>query len=130
MVRRVCNEFGTLHSWSPDNRFLCSGDGTVSLINLATGEISDYLKPSQSSLFLAKFTRDGHWVTLAALERQASPLRLEVLASPFRPDARSEQTDWIRVVSDQYYNDKPAWSDGNRIYFVSDRDGSALVTAG
>jgi hypothetical protein len=46
------------------------------------------------------------------------------LVAPFQRDTPSKESDWIRVVSDQHYNDKPRWSpDGNRIYFVSDRDG-------
>ena len=47
---------------------------------------------------------------------------------PFSVDTPSKESDWIRVVSDQHWNDKPRWSpDGNRIYFVSDRDGFACL---
>ena len=72
----------------------------------------------------ATLTHDGRWITFVALEGQASPLRLEVLIAPFQRDTPSKESDWIRVVSDQHWNDKPRWSpDENRIYFVSDRDG-------
>ena len=79
---------------------------------------------SQSSVTHATLTHDGRWITFVALDGQASPLRLEVLVTPFQRDTPSKESDWIRVVSDQHWNDKPRWSpDENRIYFVSDRDG-------
>jgi eukaryotic-like serine/threonine-protein kinase len=54
--------------------------------------------------------------------------QLQVLAAPFDPETPPKESDWVEVVSDQYWNDKPRWSpDGNRIYFVSDRDGFACL---
>jgi eukaryotic-like serine/threonine-protein kinase len=51
-----------------------------------------------------------------------------VLVAPFQRDIPSKESNWITVVSDLHYNDKPRWSpDGNRIYFVSDRDGFACL---
>ena len=95
------------------------------MIDVATGKVvGNYLQSSQLSLFHATFTLDGRWITFVALDRQASLLRLEVLIAPFQRDIPSKESDWIRVVSDQHWNDKPRWSpDENRIYFVSDRDG-------
>ena len=101
---------------------------TVGLINLATGKAGNYLQSSQSWVAHATLTHDGRWITFVASERQASPLRLEVLIAPFQLDTPSKESDWIKVVSDPHYNDKPHWSpDEDRIYFVSDRDGYACL---
>jgi len=98
------------------------------MINLATGKTGTYLESSRFGLYHATFTHDGRWITFVALDRQASPSRLQVLATRFQLDAPPKEIDWIRVVSDQHWNDKPRWSpNGNRIYFVSDRDGFACL---
>ena len=94
------------------------------MINLATRKARNYLQSSQSSRVHATLTHDGRWITFRASDRQASPLRLEVLVAPFQLDTPPKESDWIKVVSDQHWNDKPRWSpDENRIYYVSDRDG-------
>jgi eukaryotic-like serine/threonine-protein kinase len=98
------------------------------LINLATGKADNYLQSSQFALFHATLTHDGRWITLNAFDTRAFPSRLQVLAAPLQPDTPSKESDWIRVASDQHWNDKPRWSpDENRIYFVSDRDGFACL---
>jgi len=129
LLQKLCDACGSPWGWSPDNKFLLfaqAGRGfrTIGLINLATGNAGNYLQSSQLSLFHATLTHDGRWITFVALDPRASPLRLEVLIAPFQRDAPSKESDWIRVVSDQHWNDKPRWSpDENRLYFVSDRDG-------
>jgi Tol biopolymer transport system component len=129
-LQKLCDGCGQPWGWSPDNKFLFFAQarrdwGAVGLINLATRKVGDYLQASQSSQSFvahATLTHDGRWITFVG--GLASPLRLEVLIAPFQRDAPSKESDWIRVVSDQHWNDKPRWSpDENRIYFVSDRDG-------
>jgi Tol biopolymer transport system component len=129
LVQKLRDPGGAVFGWFPDNTLLFYGrrrgaKATIEMINLATGKVGNYLQSSQFSLFHATLTQDGRWITFVALDGQASPLRLEVLIAPFQRDAPPKESDWIRVVSDQHWNDKPRWSpDGNRIYFVSDRDG-------
>jgi len=133
LLQKLCDACGSPWGWSPDNKFLFFAQGerkwrTVGLINLATGKVGNYLQSSQLSLFHANLTHDGRWITFVALDRQAFPSRLQVLAAAFQLGTPSNESDWIRVVSDQYWNDKPRWSpDGDRIYFVSDRDGFACL---
>jgi hypothetical protein len=98
------------------------------MINLVSGKAGTCLQSSELFLYHATLTHDGRWITFNAFDRHASPPRLEVLVAPFQRDTPSKESDWIRVVSDQHWNDKPRWSpDGNRIYFVSDRDGSTCL---
>jgi len=131
LPQKLCGECGYSWGLSPDNKFLfffakrgTANDRlhpTVALMNLATGKISDYLQSSRFSLAHPNLTHDGRWITFSAID---SPTRSEILVTPFEPNARSNESDWIRVVSDQHWNHRPHWSpDGNRIYFLSDRDG-------
>jgi len=132
LPKKLRDAGGQPWGWFPDNTFLFSTSGstrrTVDMINLATGKVGDYLKSSQFSVFHATLTHDGRWITFLALDTTASPSRLQVLVAPFQLETPPKESDWIRVVSDPYWNDKPRWSpDGNRIYFVSDRDGFACL---
>ena len=108
--------------WTPE------GDRGMRLIKVASGTVSDYLQSSNSSLWNAQLTTDGRWITFNAMDRQASQLRLSVVAARFQLEIPPKESDWIQVVRDSHWNDKPRWSpDGNRIYFVSDRDGFACL---
>jgi eukaryotic-like serine/threonine-protein kinase len=129
----LCDGCSQPWGWFPDNKLLFHREvrgirATVGVINLATGKVGTYLESSHFGLYHATFTHDGRWITFVALDRQTSPSRLQVLVAPFQRDPPSKESGWIRVVSDQHWNDKPRWSpDGNRIYFVSDRDGFACL---
>src|SRR5262249_28184852 len=135
LLQKVCDGCGIPGGWSPDNRFLffqevdrVSRDGrkTIGLVNLATGKAVTWLQSSEFSLYVPALTHDGRWITFVAFERGPLRGRPQVLAAPFQVDRPSNERDWIRITSDQHWNDKPRWSpDGNRIYFVSDRDGFA-----
>jgi WD40-like Beta Propeller Repeat len=133
LVQKLRDGDGLPWGWFPDNTLLFHLQGrgipvAVDIINLATRKARTYLQSSQFALFHATLTQDGRWITFNALDTQHFPSRLQVLAAPFQRDTPSKESDWIRVASDQHWNDKPRWSpDGNRIYFVSDRDGSACL---
>jgi eukaryotic-like serine/threonine-protein kinase len=100
----------------------------IGMISLATGKVGNYLQSSQFGIFHATLTQDGGWITFLAFHTQVFPSRLWVLAAPFQGETPPKESDWIRIVSDQHWNDKPRWSpDGKRIYFVSDRDGFTCI---
>jgi eukaryotic-like serine/threonine-protein kinase len=134
LLQKLCDGCGGPWGWSPDNKLLFhlqrgKGDRTaIGIIDLATRKASNCLQSSEFLLFHATLTHDDRWIAFNAFDSKASPPRLAVLVAPFQRDSPSKESDWIKVVSDQHYNDKPRWSpDGNRIYFVSDRDGFACL---
>jgi len=133
LLQKLCDGCSQPWGWFPDNKLLFHREAqgvraTIGMIDLATGKTGTYLESSRFALYHATFTYDGRWITFNALDRQTSPSRLQVLAAPFQLDTPSKEGNWIRVVSDQHWNDKPRWSpDGNRIYFVSDRDDFACL---
>ena len=131
LLRKFCDGCGHPLGWSPDNKLLfVEGQRrfTIGTVNLDTAKASNCLESSRSALFLADLSRDGRWITFVSFEREALPSHPQVLAAPFQPDHPSNESDWIRITSDHHWNDKPHWSpDGNRIYFVSDRDGSTCL---
>jgi eukaryotic-like serine/threonine-protein kinase len=133
MFQNLCKECGSPWGWSPDNTVLFynqdrGGRDAIDMINLASGKVGNCLRSTQFDLYLATLTRDSRWITFVALDNRALPSRLEVLAAPFKLENPPKESDWIRVVSDQHWNDKPRWSPHeDRIYFVSDRDGFACL---
>jgi Tol biopolymer transport system component len=136
LLQKLCDGCGPTFGWSSDNKFLFfhgegpEARGTINLLNLANGKVGVYLQSSHLGLVLADLTHDGRWITFVAFERGALPRRRgpQVLAAPFQVDRPPNESDWIRIANDPHWNDKPRWSpDGNRIYFVSDRDGFACV---
>jgi len=130
LFRKVSDQTGHSWGWSPDNKFLffLRPVGIVGLFSLATGKVGNYLQSSRFLVYHANLTRDGRWMTFVALDTGPSPSRLQVLAARFEHETPPKESDWIRIVSDPYWNDKPRWSpDGDRIYFVSDRDGFACL---
>jgi serine/threonine protein kinase len=125
LLQKLCDGCGVPWGWFPDNKLLFNMQPQgIGMISLATGKVGNYLQSSQFGLFHAKFTQDGRWITFSGLDTQAFPSRLWVLAAPFQGETPPKESDWIGIVRDQHWNDKPRWSpDGKRIYFVSDRDG-------
>ena len=89
-------------------------------MNLTSGNVSRYLQSSLCSVN-SDLLHDGRWLSFLA----GGPGRpVEVMATRFQPDTPAKEGDWIKVVRDQHYNDKPRGPpDGNRIYFTSDSDG-------
>jgi len=102
-------------SWGNSARVLLaefSASFDFVIINIRAGDCLHKFLLSQMPLKVPQ-----NLFTFGALDTQASQLRLEVLVAPFQLDTPSKKSDWIRVVSDQNWNDKPRWSpDGNRIY--------------
>jgi eukaryotic-like serine/threonine-protein kinase len=132
LLQKLCDGCGIPLGWSPDNRLLFHGDdggrATIDRADVAAGKADIYLQSSHLALANADLTHDGRWITFNGFDHQASLARLQVLAARFQLGTPPNESDWIKVVSDPHYNDKPRWSpDGNRIYFVSDRDGFACL---
>jgi Tol biopolymer transport system component len=131
LTEKVCDGCGHPAGWSPDSKLLfvqgVSGPGTIGFVNLASRKVVTCLQSSEFSLYVPDVSHDGRWITFVAFESGSSGSflgRPQVLAAPFQVDRPSNESDWIRITNDQHWNDKPHWSpDGNRIYFVSDRDG-------
>ena len=130
LFRNISDKTSQSWGWSPDNKFLFFSrpEGIVGMFSLATGKVGNYLQSSRFPVYHANLTHDGRWITFVTLDTGPSPSRLEVLAARFQDEIPPKETNWIKVSSDPYWNDKPRWSpDGNRIYFVSDRDGFACI---
>jgi len=131
--QKLCDGCRHPLGWSRDNKILFvqgerRGAFAIDMMNVATGEVGHCLQSSEFHLFLADLTDEGRWLTFVAFERDALPSHPQVLAAPIQVDRPSNESDWIRITNDQHWNDKPHWSpDGNRIYFVSDRDGFACL---
>jgi len=71
-------------------------------------------------VFQASFSPDGRWITFLCSEY--------LYVAPFRGPGRIEKKHWISVGG--HFDDKPRFStDGNLLYFTSDRDGQRCLWA-
>ena len=135
-ARLVAPVSGWIFDWTPDNQHLLlhlkSPDPKLKTVDVRSGVVSDYVAMPGASLYQSKFSPDGHWLTLEAVFSSGGATsgdsRLFVLkAENGRP---APPQDWILVSDEHGWADKPRWSsDGNMLYFLSDRDGFRCIWA-
>jgi len=78
-------------------------------------------------LYRGHFSPDERWITFHA-DHPRSGTR--VFIAPFRGTTPVEESDWIAVTEGGAFDDAPRWSpDGNRLYYLSDRDGFRCIWA-
>ncbi len=107
-------------TWSPDSRYLLYKWGAfrrVRLLDLISGQRSEFLQDPDEQVFQVSFSSDGRWMAFLASSG--------LFAAPYRGSAAIPKRDWIRIVaSNGDFLDKPRWSpDGARLYFTSNADG-------
>jgi len=115
-----------VYDWSADGRSLLVRCGTSSnrwaICRLpsvqASGPAPDMrivAADSRQSLYAAKNSPDGRWVSFIA---RPDMTRSTVFVSP------AEGGPWIALTDGRYFEDKPRWSpDGRTLYFLSNRSG-------
>ncbi len=134
--RQVAPVSGWIFEWTPDNQHLLfhmkSTDPNLKMIDVRSGEVSDYLAAPGASLYQSKFSPDCHWLTLEAVFSSKGPTgddsRLFVVK--VENGLPAPKQNWILVSDEHGWADKPRWSpDGNILYFLSDRDGFRCIWA-
>jgi serine/threonine protein kinase/Tol biopolymer transport system component len=117
--------------WSPDQSLLMAADyskprTSIELIDVASGNASEYLTHPQRNLYPRGFSRDGRWISFS----MASPTGQVLMVAPFRVAAPPKEEEWI-AVTDPLTNDfNPRWSpNGQLLYFISEREGFACIWA-
>lgn len=79
-------------------------------------------------LYQGRFSPDGRWLAFhAALD---TSLNKKIFISPIRDDHGTREADWIPVTDGLQVDFNGAWStDGNLLYFLSERDGFRCIWA-
>jgi eukaryotic-like serine/threonine-protein kinase len=121
---QLCRDCGYPSSWSHDNSkiiYNISPRGDPTLLDVKSGRKQPFLAHPEYALWAAKFSPDDRWVVFSAV---IQPGRIRMFIVPFPAGAGSEPQSWIPISGEAAVDTAAAWSpDGNRIYFVSQRDG-------
>ncbi len=127
---KICERCVRLWDVAPDGKkflFIYNAPPvSLGLFDLATGERREVARHSGLSLYRARFSPDGRWLTFHS---EGRPGHSRVTIVPLR-DAPPVESDWIFLTGDDTFHDKPVWSpDGNLLYYTSDRDGFRCIRA-
>jgi Tol biopolymer transport system component/DNA-binding winged helix-turn-helix (wHTH) protein len=130
--QRACDQCAvSFTDWSRDGGrmlHLRNEPRRVALLDVASGQSTDILAHPTHSLYVARFSPDGEWITFLA---QSGPelRRLYAARLTTGPSAIPE-TDWIPLTDGGLSDDKPTLSpDGGLLYFTSPRDGFMCLWA-
>jgi Tol biopolymer transport system component/DNA-binding winged helix-turn-helix (wHTH) protein len=129
--RRVSREAQWVFSWRHDRQDLLymglTPNRTVMRLNLQTGVTSQFLAKPDESLYQAKDSPDGQWLTFGA---GSGPSDSRVFIVKLQNGIVDSGFGWIPVSDEHGWSDKPVWSpDGNTLYFMSNRDGFNCIWA-
>jgi len=124
--KEICSDCGVPSAWSPDGRFLVYQatslrHSAVSLLEVATGKRSDYLKSATEQYSHGSISRDGKWIVFAS---QRSFRDFTLYVAPFAVDRVPPRSEWVQIAHSPEVDPAAQWSpDGNLLYFSSERDG-------
>lgn len=132
-ARLLCERCGRPDDWTPDGKLIIAGlehdgifvrDPTTASSNLIAGYATWHTTAPNIS-------PNGRWLTFHAA--QTATMRFDgkrkIFIAPFT-GRQVPQSNWIPVTDGSALDREPRWSsDGNRIYFLSDRDGFRCIWA-
>ena len=133
---KECINCGHPTGASPDGGTLLlqqgfGGRATLAALDLRSGKKSEILSDPGYGLYRGHFSPDGRFMVFHAGDANTAgqPAAREFIA-PFRGLAPVPKSEWIAITDGKAYSDAPRWSpDGNRLYYVADRDGSRCIWA-
>jgi Tol biopolymer transport system component len=131
---KECANCGHPTGVSPDGGTLLlqqgsGGRATLAALDLRSGRRSEILSDTAYVLYRGHVSPDGRWVAFHAgdVKRGGEKAAQEFIA-PFRGLASIPRSEWVAITDGKTYSDVPLWSpDGDRLYYVSDRDGSRCI---
>jgi len=122
---REVSDSGRIQDFFPDPNIVLLQEKRDQLLKLdiGTGEKTLLLEAEEGFIKSSSLSPDAAWLSFV-LGRPDG--RAAVLLAPV-PEAQAApppESDWILLFDEDHYLDSPAWSpDGNRLYYVSERDG-------
>ena len=119
LPQKVTEDCRGVFPWDFDNRrFICTGPGGFSLLDVASGERKRIVEGSGSA---ARLSWDNRWITFY---RAIGPGKAQVYIAPVRDGPPVGDKEWIAVTDGQTRDALPEFSpDGDLMYFLSLRDG-------
>jgi serine/threonine protein kinase/Tol biopolymer transport system component len=135
--QEICKDCYRPWDWSPDGQKLLYmiPEGlrqpglALGLFDRTTRQHGVFLEhPDYAALARARFSPDGQWVSLMAVNRTGT---YRVVIVPFQGGAGPPEERWLTIAPESTVAlDKPRWSpDGNLLYYVTEADGFRCVKA-
>jgi Tol biopolymer transport system component len=123
--REVCDSCVIMGFFSDPNFALIQEGGERLLrLNIATGEKSLLLEAGAGRIIEPALSPDDRWISFVYGKTDG---RAAIYVAPLAQSPTPE-TDWILLFDEEHYLGSPAWSpDGNRLYYLSERDGFCCV---
>jgi Tol biopolymer transport system component/predicted Ser/Thr protein kinase len=123
--RDVCDACLILGFFADPNFALIQEKGERLLrYNIVTGEKVPVLEASAGRIIEPALSPDGRWISFVLGKRDG---RVALYIAPLAGNPPPEK-DWILLFEDDHYLGSPAWSPyGNRLYYLSERDGFCCV---
>jgi Tol biopolymer transport system component len=123
--REVCDSCVILGFFADPNFALIRDKGERLLrYNIATGEKTLLLEAGTGRIIESALSPDGRWIAFVLGKTDG---RVAIYIAPLAGSPVPEK-DWILLFDEDYYLGSPAWSsDGNRLYYLSERNGSCSV---
>jgi len=123
--RVLCSDCPELWDVSADGRFLLGMSGndrrTIALIDTVTQQRTELLSHPQWNLYRGSFSPDGGSILFTA---KLAPDQSQIFVAAFSGGRSAPPEQWIPVTGAAEYNGPAHWStEGDRIYFTSQRDG-------
>ena len=130
-IRQTCPDCGEPRAWLPDGSGLLyqkisQGESLIGVLEWS-GQTRVLVRSTESALFSPSVSRDGKWIALIV---RTPPNDHRITVVPLRNGTAAANSDWIPVTESGPWVNKPRWSpNGNLLYYISDRDGSACIWA-
>jgi len=122
---KVCDSCQILGFFPNPNLALAQERGKQLLkLNLSTGKKTPLLEAEAGLIKEPSLSPDGLWISFV----QAKPDgNVAIYVAPLTENPLPE-SDWILLFEEDYYLGSPVWSpNGNRLYYLSERDGNCSV---
>ena len=133
-TRRVCQKCGNPGGFSSGgDRVLMenysTGPDRITLVEVATGKVSEVLSDPQRSLWNPFYSWDDKWMSFL-IQTGADQEHYGIYITPVENFIPGGPSRWIPVTGGEYHDDKQQFSpDGNTLYFTSNRDGFTCLWA-
>jgi Tol biopolymer transport system component len=135
--RLLCERCGRPDDWSPDGKLIMAPGSMplgIRLLDLTTGRFTRIAAHENLHTTTPHLSPDGSWLTFHTAEDTRSPEKRirgkrQVFIAPYTGQW-APTSSWIAITDGQALDREAKWSaDGNRIYFLSDRDGFRCIWA-